>query len=149
MFKSVHLALPVNDLEASIAFFQVLCAAHVIAYDAPQRRATVAYDHIEMSLFEMRPFALWSRAELGPFHIGHEVLSRADVDHLFARAVRQGYDVVSAPFEREDGDYAFFVKDSQGLVYEFFCGGHHIARSRLQHKLGAEQPDSGPSGETR
>lgn len=127
MFKTIHVAIPVRDLEASREFFVRLFSATVIIWDEARRCCTVAYDRFEFSLFELPDFA-WRPHELGPFHLGHEVDTRDHVDEMYRRAVSLGYAIKCQPFDRDDGDYAFFVTDSDGLVFEFFCGGHKLAR---------------------
>lgn len=132
MFRSIHLALPVQDLDKSIAFFQTLFSAKVIAKDLEKRHCTVAYQGFEYSLFEVARSFVWHKKELGPFHIGHELCCRSAVDKVYELAVENAYDIACAPFDRNDGDYAFFVRDSQGILFEFFHGSHHLARARFE-----------------
>lgn len=132
MFKSIHLALPVRNLERSTAFFALFFDAHLIAFDTARRRCTVAYSQFEFSLFEDPGFTSDQRGDLGPFHIGHETASREDVDRMWELATSHGVEVLRPPFEREDGDYALFVRDEQGLIFEFFHGGHALARVALE-----------------
>ena len=127
MFRTIHVAIPVRSLEASREFFRILFRANVIIDDPVRRCCTVAYDRFEFSLFELPDFD-WASRKLGPFHLGHEVTSRADVDAIYLRAKTMGCAIKCEPFDRDDGDYAFFLTDADGLVFEFFHGGHHLAR---------------------
>jgi catechol 2,3-dioxygenase-like lactoylglutathione lyase family enzyme len=129
MFKSVHLALPVRNLERATAFFELFFGAKIIILEAARRRCTVAYDRFEFSLFEDAEFTPYQRGELGPFHIGHETMERGDVDRIWALAKMHYVDVLCPPFDRDDGDYALFLRDEQGIIFEFFHGGHALARS--------------------
>jgi len=130
MFKSVHLALPVRDLAKAMTFFEDLFGARIIARDQAHNTCTLAYGQFEYSLFEMPHFE-FSKRELGPFHIGHEVHSRSLVDEIHNLAIEKSYEITSAPFDRDDGDYALFIRGDQGIIFEFFYGGHHAARARL------------------
>lgn len=127
LFRTIHVAIPVRRLETSKHFFRTIFSATVIVDDNARRCCTVAYDKFEFSLFEM-PDLAWDSRKMGPFHLGHEVASRADVDEIYHRAKTLGCAIKCEPFDREDGDYAFFLTDADGLVFEFFCGGHHLAR---------------------
>ena len=127
MFKTIHIAIPVQDLDASRAFFVQLFDATVIVSDHARRRCTVVYDRFEFSLFELPGFA-WRPRELGPFHFGHEVGTREEVDAIYRRAMTHGYSIKCQPFDRDDGDYAFFLTDPDGVVFEFFFGGHKSVR---------------------
>ncbi len=129
MFKTIHLALPVLSIERSVKFFESLFGARAIIVDSARGRCTLTYDRFEYSLFEMPEFGGWTKYDYGPFHIGHEVGERAEVEALYEKAVRAQMDIVCAPFERDDGDYAFFVRDEQGIVFEFFYGSHKLARN--------------------
>lgn len=129
VFRSIHLALPVRSIDEAVSFFQAMMQAEVIVADKEPGRCTVAYDRFEFSLFEMPAFEGWTKRDFGPFHIGHELQARSEVDELHDRALIEGLDIVCSPFDRNDGDYAFFVRDPQGIVFEFFCGGHVLARA--------------------
>ena len=131
-FNSIHLALPVKDLERGIRFFKVLFGCEVIALDKSRRTSIVSYDRFEFSLYEMPTFLPWTRGTLGPFHIGHEVTKKSSVDDLYELACREGYETLGKPFHRDDGDYALFIKDDLGIMFEFFHGGHAEAVSRFR-----------------
>lgn len=125
-FKTIHLALPVHDLAGAEQFFAILFGTEVKFRDTSRGTCTVAYDRFEFSLFEM-PGLRFGKPELGPFHIGHEVAHRSTVDELHQKAVDNQFEVTCKPFERDDGDYAFFVRGDQGIMFEFFHGGHKLA----------------------
>lgn len=129
VFRSIHLALPVRSIDEAVSFFRAMMKAEVIVMEKELGRCTVAYDRFEFSLFEMQAFEGWTKRDFGPFHIGHELQSRSEVDQLHSRALTAKLNIVCSPFDRSDGDYAFFVRDPQGIVFEFFCGGHVLSRA--------------------
>lgn len=129
--QKVHIALPVANLNATKSFYSEVLKAKILHENEESGTLCMAVEGLEYSFFYTEGFRFWDRNELGPFHIGHQVGNRSDVDTFYNRAQKHGSNVFCKPFEREDGDYACFVSDPDGIIIEMFCGEHKLVRKVL------------------
>ena len=76
-----------------------------------------------LALWPRESLAKEARVPLGPvsateFAIAHNVGSKAEVDAVFAEAIRAGATATAAPVDKVWGGYAGFVQDPDGHLWE-------------------------------
>lgn len=122
------LTLGVGDLERAVAFYRDglgLPTEGIVGTE---------FEHGAVAFFELQAglrLALWPRASLAhdvgrpetppsltEFSIGHNVASRAEVDHVMAEAARAGASVVKPARETFWGGYAGYFQDPDGHLWE-------------------------------
>ncbi len=122
-----HVALPVADLDASIAFYETYAGMTVV-----HRRTDVEYGHpgrVAWLCDGTRPFIIVliersdARASLRPIaHLGVGVASPADVDQAAARALEAGL-VLSGPHDYGPPvGYFVIINDPDGNGLELAYG---------------------------
>lgn len=125
-----HLALPVDDVEASIAWYERYTPLRVLHRSADEygTGAWLADPEDEMPFIlvlagfhsDDNPFGDAPQTVLGPFaHLGIELPSREAVDEVAARAEAEG--ILTLPPTRMPSPigYICFVEDPDGNVVEF------------------------------
>ncbi|HYH59348.1 MAG TPA: VOC family protein [Thermoleophilaceae bacterium] len=126
-----HVDLAVADLEASLAFYQDLLGplglAEEVRYPTYRGTEEVVYlvDADDRRGLGLRPAdgGAHTYYDVGIEHLAFEVESRAAVDAAHDRCVARGARIHFPPEEDrdEEGYYAFFVFDPDGMRIEVFC----------------------------
>lgn len=128
------LTLGVDDLERSVAFYR-----HALGFPT-QGIVGTEFEHGAVAFFDLESglkLALWTRADLAhdtglsatapsstEFSIGHNVMSRPEVDHVMAEAARGGAEIVKPAQETFWGGYAGYFKDPDGHLWEIVWNPH-------------------------
>lgn len=132
---TAHVALNVKNLNRSIEFYQGMHGFHLEFQEASPGRALLLFENHEISLFEDPHFKGYDSRSLGAFHLGFQVDRKEKVDELYQKALKCGYRIKSPPFPRDDGDYALFLLDPDGMHVEFFFGNHIVPKKRYRRKM--------------
>lgn len=122
------LTLGVDDLERSVAFYRDALGLPT------QGIVGTEFEHGAVAFFDLESglkLALWPRVDLAhdtglsvtapsstEFSIGHNVLSRAEVDRVLAEAARGGAEIVKPAQETFWGGYAGYFRDPDGHLWE-------------------------------
>ena len=135
MTMKIFVNLPVNDLDASKAFFRALGFDFNPQFSDDTAACLVFSEHIYAMLLTHAKFKQFTKKEIADAHRAAEVLtalaldSRAQVDDLYGRAIKAGAIEANAPV-----DMGFMVvksfADLDGHVWElFFMDPAHVHKS--------------------
>lgn len=135
MTMKIFVNLPVNDLDASKAFFRALGFDFNPQFSDDTAACLVFSEHIYAMLLTHAKFKQFTKKEIADAHRTAEVLtalaldSRAQVDDLYERAIKAGAIEANAPV-----DMGFMVvksfADLDGHVWElFFMDPAHVHKS--------------------
>jgi catechol 2,3-dioxygenase-like lactoylglutathione lyase family enzyme len=126
-----HVDLAVSDVETSLAFYLDLLAplgwSEEIRYSTYRGTEEVVYlrDPQTTEGIGLRPAdgGEYRYYEVGVEHIAFEVDTREEVDAAYERCVERSANVNFPPEEDrdEEGYYALFVFDPDGIRIEVFC----------------------------
>ena len=126
-----HVDLAVADVDASLAFYLDLLGplglAEELRYPTYRGTEEVVYlvDARDRRGIGLRPADAGAHRyyDVGIEHLAFEVESRDDVDAAYERCLSRGARIHFPPEEDrdEEGYYAFFVFDPDGMRVEVFC----------------------------
>ena len=126
-----HVDLAVADVDASLSFYRDLLGplglAEEVRYPTYRGTEEVVYlvDAHDRRGIGLRPAdgGAHSYYDVGIEHLAFEVESRDDVDAAHERCLARGARIHFPPQEDrdEEGYYAFFVFDPDGMRIEVFC----------------------------
>jgi catechol 2,3-dioxygenase-like lactoylglutathione lyase family enzyme len=126
-----HVDLAVADVDASLAFYRDLLGplgfAEEVRYPTYRGTEEVVYlvQRLERGGIGLRPADGGAHRyyDVGIEHIAFEVDTREEVDAAHARCLARGARIHFPPEEDrdEEGYYAFFVFDPDGIRVEVFC----------------------------
>jgi catechol 2,3-dioxygenase-like lactoylglutathione lyase family enzyme len=122
------LTLGVDDLERAVAFYRDGLGL------ATQGIVGQEFEHGAVAFFDLQAglkLALWSRADLAhdcglarsppsptDLSLGHNVLSREEVDQVIEQARKAGANIVKQPRETFWGGYGGYFQDPDGHLWE-------------------------------
>lgn len=133
-----HIEITVRDMEHAISFYDKFLP--LLGYDLEKRsevylqnheKHVVSFEHSKLGFAITSPLKVFSdetinRRKPGSLHhLAFKVASRSEVDRIFDQLKVIGAEIVSPPTEYPEytpsGYYALFIKDPEGIKFEFVC----------------------------
>ncbi|MGA7935389.1 MAG: VOC family protein [Kovacikia sp.] len=119
-----HIALPVTDLDASIAFYRKYARMSVIHHrvDHPGQAVAWITDHTRPFIIVLIQQPTVEHPLLSPAHLGFACETREEVDHLCAQAKAEGQLKDGPTDSGPPVGYWAFLKDPNGHILELSYG---------------------------
>jgi catechol 2,3-dioxygenase-like lactoylglutathione lyase family enzyme len=116
-----HLALNVKNAQASKVFYKNFFDMQIEWEPDEKNIFLTTNGHDNLAIHEIAGLGLNPKQQALD-HLGFAMLSPADVDEVYQKALAQNVTIIQAPKKHRDGAYSFYMRDLDGYAVQVI---HH------------------------